>query len=202
MGAMKAKPMLAVAALMLAWSWVAWAQTPPADSDGPQFTSAGELVLPANYGEWVHLSSGLGMAYGPNGGGERAPSFTNVYANPSSYRSFMKTGKWPDKTMLVLEIRASANEPSLNKAGRFQSELLAVEADVKDEVRFPGTWAFFNFGPTGKRVKPLPSTSSCNTCHANNTAVDQTFVQFYPTLFEVARRMGTLNPSFLRSTVK
>ena len=33
--------------------------------DGPRFTSAGELVRPVNYREWVYLSSGLGMTYGP-----------------------------------------------------------------------------------------------------------------------------------------
>jgi len=32
----------------------------------------------------------------------------------------------------------------------------------------------------------------CRTCHAKDGAVDTTFVQFYPTLAEVARRKGTL----------
>jgi hypothetical protein len=36
---------------------------------------------------------------------------------------------------------------------------------------------------------PLPFTASCYNCHAINTAVENTFVQFYPTLFEVAKKM-------------
>src|SRR5947209_5496918 len=31
--------------------------------------------------------------------------------------------------------------------------------------------------------------AACYACHRNNTAVDNTFVQFYPTLFEVAKRL-------------
>jgi hypothetical protein len=33
-------------------------------------------------------------------------------------------------------------------------------------------------------------------CHTQNTAVERTFVQFYPTLLEVARNRGTLKPGF------
>ena len=32
--------------------------------------------------------------------------------------------------------------------------------------------------------------------HSTHTAVEQTFVQFYPTLFEVAQRMGTVKPTY------
>ena len=39
----------------------------------------------------------------------------------------------------------------------------------------------------GDKVAP------CVECHTKNTAVERTFVQFYPTLLEVARSKGTLN---------
>ena len=39
------------------------------------------------------------------------------------------------------------------------------------------------------------------TGHAQNGAVDNTFVQFYPTLMEVARRMGTVRPTFVDTPV-
>ena len=38
--------------------------------------------------------------------------------------------------------------------------------------------------------------AGCVECHTKHTAVERTFVQFYPTLLEVARRMGTLKPGF------
>ena len=38
---------------------------------------------------------------------------------------------------------------------------------------------------------PVPATADCYTCHGTNTAVEHTFVQFYPTLLEVAKQKGT-----------
>lgn len=160
---------------------------------GPRYTAAGELMRPTDFREWMFVTSGLGMTYNQPTGAARTPSFTNVYVNPSSYRSFMKTGQWPDKTMFILEIRASSSEGSINKGGHFQSNLVVIEASVKDEARFPGKWAYFDFGRDMKpQVAALPRTERCYACHTDNGAVDNTFVQFYPTLLEVATKMGTL----------
>ena len=71
-------------------------------------------------------------------------TFTNVFVNPAAYRGFMNTGSWPDKSVFVLEFRASATEAPPNTAGRFQTRLVGVEAEVKD-ARFPDGWAFYNF---------------------------------------------------------
>jgi YHS domain-containing protein len=165
------------------------------ETDGPQFTADGQLVRPNGYREWVYLSSGLGMVYGPaaEGASDAAPRFDNVFVNPAAYKAFMATGKWPDKTIFVLEIRASESKASINKGGRFQSSLVAIEAEVKDEKRFPSKWAFFGFGMSSSPARMLPTSAQCYSCHSTNGAVDNTFVQFYPTLLEVARSKGTLN---------
>jgi len=168
-------------------------------SDGPRFTGAGELIRPADFREWVFVTSGLGMTYNTPSSANASPSFTNVYVNPSSYRAFMKTGQWPDQTIFVLEVRSSASEGSINKGGHYQANLAAIEAEVKDTRRFPGKWAFFAFGRTAEmkeQTAALPATANCYACHSANGAVDNTFVQFYPTLLDVARRMGTLRSSF------
>jgi len=162
-----------------------------------RYTAEGELIKPGDFREWVFLGSGLGMTYTapearPAAAANRPPAFTNVYVNPSSYREFMKTGTWPDQTMLILEIRASASEGSINLGGRYQTGLVAVEANVKDSSR-PTAWTFYDFG-RNDRAKPLPTTAECYSCHGKNTAVDNTFVQFYPTLLEVARQKGTAKP--------
>ncbi len=67
---------------------------------------------------------------------------------------------------------------------------------MKDQKRFTDGWAYFNFGMHGDRAAPLPGTASCYSCHKTNAAVDQTFVQFYPTLMEVAQRLGTIRPDY------
>jgi hypothetical protein len=164
---------------------------------GPRFTAAGELIRPDDFREWMFVTSGLGMTYNQPTGAPRTPSFTNVYVNPPAYRAFMKTGQWPDKTMFILEVRASSSEGSINKGGHFQSDLIVVEASVKDEARYPGKWAYFDFGRDMKpQVAALATTERCYACHGDNGAVDNTFVQFYPTLFEVAKKLGTLKPAF------
>lgn len=172
-----------------------------ASTDGPKYSTAGELMRPDDYREWVYLTSGLGMTYGPaQAAAGRPPMFDNVFVNRESYRQFMTTGKWPDKTMFLLEIRRGDENVSINNGGRTQGDLVALEAAVKDEARFPDTtWKYFDF-PVGANAKstaaPLPVSASCYACHKNNTAVEWTFVQFYPTLFEVAKRMGTVKASY------
>ena len=161
--------------------------------DAPRYNVQGELQRPENYREWVWLSSGLGMTYGPLGKvlGSVNPKFDNVFASPSSYRQFMQTGKWPDKTMLVLEVRASETKGSINQGGHFQGGVVGVEVHVKDENRFPDKWAFFGFGVSATTAKAIPTTQSCYSCHSQHGVVDTTFVQFYPTLLEVAKQKGT-----------
>lgn len=163
-----------------------------------RYTRDGELIKP-DFREWVFLGSGLGMTYAePEAsatGAARPPMFTNVYVNPASYRAFAQTGKWPDQSVFILEIRASASEGSINRGGRYQTELRSIEANVKDSRR-PNAWTFYNFGPTADRAQALPTSAPCYSCHGANTAVEHTFVQFYPALLEIAKRKGTLNPSY------
>ncbi len=173
----------------------AFAQGQPAAVDGPRFLSGDRLERPANYREWVWLSSGLGMSYLPAAEGGANPAFDNVFVTPAAYRSFLQTGRWPDQTMFVLEVRASQSKGSINQNGRYQGALMGIEAEVKDERRFPGKWAFFGFQGGADSASAFPKSQSCYSCHAQNGAVDNTFVQFYPTLLEVARQKGTLKPA-------
>jgi hypothetical protein len=162
---------------------------------GPVYTSDAQLKLPADYREWVFLSSGSGMTYGPLAR-QGPPLFDNVFVNPESYRAFLRTGHWPDKTTFVLEVRASESHGSINNGGHFQTDLTGIEAEVKDG----SNWTFYSFpltdGTPAATGKAFPRSASCYACHGTNTAVENTFVQFYPQLYEVAERKGTINPGF------
>jgi len=167
--------------------------------DGPRYDGM-RLVRPGDYREWPFLGSGLGLTYMEANAANAAPPFTNVFVNPSSYRSFIETGTWPNQTVFVLESRRSETNAAPNVGGRFQGEMLGLEAEVKD-TRFPDGWAFFNFGRApalAPATAPLTgdAVKACVECHTQHTAVERTFVQFYPTLLEVARRKGTLKPGF------
>ena len=149
------------------------------------------------YREWVYLTSGLGMSYAA-GNSNDAPSFDNVFVNPEAYRSFLANGTWPDKTVLVLEVRGSGSNSSINKTGHFQSgAITGMEIHVKDEARFPGKWAFFDVSSETKATL-FPQTANCYSCHTDHAAVDTTFVQFYPTLLPIAQKKGTLSANYLK----
>jgi hypothetical protein len=156
----------------------------------------GSMVLPKDYRQWVFLSAGINMTYGPSAGNPDNPRFENVFVNPAAYAAFQKTGSWPEGTALVLEIRNSASKVSINKDGRVQTDVSAIEVHVKDSKAKnagPGGWAFYGFEKSSDHGKAFETDSNCFTCHQQNGAVDTTFVQFYPTLIDVAKQRGTFH---------
>lgn len=191
--------LLRVAALVVAvlFATAEFLQTPAQSGSLPEYTGDGEMKKPQHYREWVYVTSGFDMSYNP-GMQMGHHMFDNVFVNPEAYKAFVETGTWPDKTVLVLEGRRAESKGSINKAGNFQStDVMGVEAHVKDEARFPGKWAFFVFGD-GQTAKMAPQGAECYTCHAAHAAVDTTFVQFYPTLLPVAQSKRTLSASYVK----
>ena len=169
----------------------------PNTSTTPQYTEDGRLVFPANYREWIYLTTGMDMDYNPDPAMAGHSMFDNVFVNPEAYKAFVATGTWPDKTMLALEGRMAASKGSINKSGHYQTtDVMAGSVHVKDS-RFAGGWAFFAFD-NGKPSKQIPPSAECYSCHEKHAAVDTTFVQFYPTLLEIAKKKGTLSPNYVK----
>lgn len=169
-----------------------------AATPGPQYTGDAQLKLPENYREWVYLTTGFDMSYNKSAAIQDHHMFDNVFVNPDAYKAFMKTGTWPDKTILVLEERGAEGKGSINQKGNYQGgEIMGLEVHVKDESRFPGKWAFFGFDDA-KTAKMIPTTASCYSCHSEHGAVDTTFVQFYPTLLPIAKTRQTLSAGYLK----
>ena len=186
---------------LCAWAAVAssvLAQQPAALA----FTSAGQLVRPLDYRSWVFVTSGLGMTYGPAKPAEgQPPLFDNVFVTRDAYDEFLRSGAWPDKTMFILEGRRAEANVSINNGGHTQGQMAFMEAAVKDTARFKNTggWGYFSFDSRDGLVESaaaMPPTASCYACHSANTAVDNTFVQFYPELFAVAKARGTVKATY------
>jgi len=200
----KTKILLLVTAVAVSLAASRQALYPPTataqtQNTGPEFTSGGDFKLPENYRQWVYLTTGFDMSYNP------AMSmghhmFDNVFVNPDSYKAFVETGTWPDKTTLVLEARGAEGKGSINQKGNYQSEVMGIEVHVKDEARFPGKWAFFGV-EDGRTGKMFPSTAECYRCHASHAAVDTTFVQFYPTLLPIAKSKNTLSAAYQHDSI-
>ncbi len=170
-----------VVGLLLPWAVAA----------APEYNADNRLVLPADYREWIFLTSSLDLNYDePVPGAGRMSLLDNIFVNPEAYKVFRETGTWPDKTILVKENRTTASAGSISKSGKFQTGVASMELHVKDEARFPGKWAFFvSDGRTPARL--MPPSASCYSCHESHGGVDTTFVQFYPTLLEIAKAKGT-----------
>ncbi|HWU55338.1 MAG TPA: cytochrome P460 family protein [Rhizomicrobium sp.] len=157
------------------------------------------MAVPADYRRWVFLTSSLDLNYNT----AAAPGhhmLDNVFVDPASYKAFLNSGTWPDKTILIKENRMAESAGTLSKGGQFQTGVMNLEIHVKDEARFPGKWAFF-VSSDGKAAGTLrPQSANCYSCHQDHGAVDTTFVQFYPTLFPVAKDKGTLSAAYLKES--
>jgi hypothetical protein len=176
------------------------------------------VTVPPDYRTWVYLSAGLSMRYasevramnatGPHEVQPLAKSasgtavFQNVFVTPAAYRAFLANGHWPDQTMFVLEIRASVDKKSpFLTQGQYQGEIVDLKAELRYDARYPADkWKWFSFaqsGGTWQPAQPEPN-AACFVCHTKHGAVDKSFVQFYPTLFPIAKAKGTLNPGFVQ----
>ena len=155
------------------------------DSGKPSYASNGEMQIPVNYRQWQFVGSNLGIGYSDPSADSKPGSFKNIYIRPDAYKAFKETGKFPDKTVLVMEVFTAGEKASPAKTGHFEEKLLGIEAAVKDEAKFPEEkWAYYNF--IGKE-KALPTAkafpkNSCWSCHKEHASVDNVFVQFYPVL--------------------
>jgi Cytochrome P460 len=165
-----------------------------------EYTREGLLKRPEHYREWVFLTAGFDMSYSSDMQmGQH--TFDNVFVDRQAYRSFLANGTWPDRTALVIENRGAEGRGSINKNGHYQgTKVAALEVHLKDEARYPGKWAFFEFDG-GEPAKIISRSEACYSCHAAHAAVDTTFVQFYPTLLPIAQAMGTLSAEYRRETM-
>jgi hypothetical protein len=169
------------------------ATVPATRGSDPQFTSDGKLVRPTDYRRWIYVSSGFGMSYTQKP--DDMQMFTNVFVKPAAYDYYLANGKWPDKTMFVLEIYGSTSQGSINKHGSYQRDFMGLDVEVKDEARFPDKWAYFNFDGENPASAIAPPQNACWKCHEQNAAVEHSFVQFYPELLKVARAKNTIKPT-------
>jgi tetratricopeptide (TPR) repeat protein len=85
-----------------------------------------------------------------------------------------------------------ATHGSINKGGHYQNALMGWDVEVKDSTR-PQQWTYYNFDAKDTAADPIASTA-CLKCHTANAAVENTFVQFYPTLLDFAVEKGLIKP--------
>ena len=178
-------------ALPFAFCLLLLVAAPKDNSPKPQYDAKGNLLRPADYRDWEFLSAGYGMNYNPAPGSHEL--FTNVFVQRWAYEEFLQSGKWPEQSMFVIDERDAESRGSINKKGHFQTDLMGLAIEVKDAIRNPDQWAYYGFEPNDKTAQAMPKGNECWSCHDQHAAVEHTFVQFYPTLKPVAKKLRTYN---------
>jgi hypothetical protein len=181
----------ASAAYLLATKPVVAAQT---EQSSAVFDPDGKVELPAGFRTWVFVGAPL-TPNGLNNGKANFPEYHHVYIEKKNVDAYLKTGEFPEGTVIVKELTRVLN-PSFPDGSRteasgrgyFNGQYNGIDLTVKDSKRFAKTngWGFFTFGhhpmPYEKAAAEKP-VSECAGCHiANVAATDMTWVQFYPLL--------------------
>jgi len=170
------------------------------------FNADGTVQVPTGFRKWVFVGAPLtpeGLndgKYNCNAGGTNCtksnfPEYHHVYIEQKNVDAYLKTGEFPEGTVIVKELTrvlnptfpdSSRKEPS--GRGYFNGAYNGIDMSIKDSKRFAKTngWGFFTFGhhpmPYDKTSAERPVTE-CAGCHlANVAATDMTWVQFYPLL--------------------
>ena len=148
----------------------------------PAYDSSGALLRPEGYRSWTFVGASLGLSYANPEPHEGPGEFHHVYLRPEAYEAFRRTGRFPEKTVLMLELHEAAQKVAPSRHGLFEGRRVALEAAVKDTARFPEGWAYFSFGDGSQRTAKAFPRNACFDCHRQHAATDNVFVQFYPVL--------------------
>jgi hypothetical protein len=169
-------------------------------ADEPRYAPSGELLLPNGFETWVFVGSNLGLSYTPDAAaaaGAPPPraarqQFHNVAINKAAYDYFLANARFPDRTVLVMQVfEAADKEPKgVLAGGMFNGRRVGLEVAVKNMSRPDGKttpWAYYNFTDPSDRAKVLASApafpdQACANCHQLHASIDNVWVQFYPAL--------------------
>jgi len=179
-------------ALALLWAGVAGVNLLRADDSPelknmvkPKYSEGKELILPEDYRTWVFVGASIGLSYSESTRTDAAATpgaFHHIYIQPEAYAHFKRTGQFPEKTLLVMEVHRADQKVSINKGGFFEGDRVAVEVALKDHEKFEEGWAYFDFANGKKKTSSAFPKASCFSCHKEHGADDNVFTQFYPVL--------------------
>ena len=157
---------------------------------------SGSISLPKDFrGNWIHLGTWVATSKAPVPGAESAQTtpgagLHDVYTQPESVKAYQKTGRWPDGTVIVKEVRAISWDDLPTGHVMYAGDRAECFVMVKDaKGRFKGNphwgdgwgWALFRSADPKKNVSTGYKTD-CMGCHEVAKDTDRAFVNGYPTL--------------------
>jgi len=164
-------------------------------SFSPHVGSKGEISLPADFAaKWTHLGTWVvtsTAAAGPETS-KMSPGtgLHQAYTQPESLRAYEKTGKWPDGTVIVQEVRAMQWDDLPTGHVIYAGDASEWFVMVRDgQGRFKENpnwgdgwgWALFRAADPGKNVS-TNYVQDCRGCHEVARETDWVFSQGYPAL--------------------
>jgi cytochrome P460 len=159
----------------------------------PRYGENKQLLFPEGYRSWVFVGASIGLSYSEGTGNDGPGAFHHVYLQPEAYAYFKRTGQFPEKTMLVMEVHKPEQKVSINKQGYFEGDRAGLEVALKDHEKFEEGWAYFDFANGRKQAASAFPKASCWSCHNQHGADDNVFTQFYPVLREAKKARQALN---------
>src|SRR5262245_8185327 len=93
----------------------------------PRYEEGNKLVLPEGYRSWIFAGASIGLSYSENARTDGPGRFHHIYLQPEAYDEYRRTGRFPEKTMLVMEVHEPAQKVSINRQGYFEGERVGLE---------------------------------------------------------------------------
>lgn len=158
----------------------------------PQYSSSGEMILPPDniWRQWVYVGSPL-TPNALNNGKANFPEYHNVYIQPWAYEEYVKTGKFPEGTIMFKELQLDlppakfSDGSQIQPSGRgyFPGAYNGADVTVKDTKLYADTggWGYFDFNhfePKAKMTTVRPK-DQCAFCHIGSAKKDEVWTQFY-----------------------
>ena len=176
---------------------------PQARSTAPEYDAKGDLKRPTDFRTWVFVGASIGLRYHKElpdtprekdlPKNDKPGEFHTVYIRPESYEHYLKTGKFPDLTVLVMDVYESKDRDikGIVSKGLFHGASRGFEVAVKNSKRPDGSktdWAYYDFDKPTKATAAAFRDAACYDCHLKHADVDNVWVQFYPTLRDRAEK--------------
>lgn len=170
----------------------------PPTSPEPQYDEKGALKRPIDFQRWVFVGSNIGLKYKRNHPeathraqdrqkAAKVGEFHNIYIRPESYEQYLKTGRFPEMTVLVMDVYEAKDrdQKDIVSGGFFPGRQLRIEVAVKNSKRPDGSntdWAYYEFDPVTTATARAFPDRACYDCHRKHASVDNVWTQFYPVL--------------------
>jgi len=170
----------------------------------PRYNTEGLLVRPEGFANWIFVGSNLGLGYDKNVTAQlpretaRADlgEYHNIYLEPEDYAAYLRTGIFPDRTVLVMDVYEAQQRDAKGvvTAGSYNGQWLGIEVAVKNKNRPDGIrtdWAYYDFTDRpgkGRNIPPVQKAedyAACYACHKAHAGYDNVWVQFYPRIRDV-----------------